>query len=152
MVVFFSSAVRALTTETGKKFDRLNSIKAAKVKIDLLGTYSVPGTAFIWLTLFPCDETLKEGLTNLDVHSWLFLFKFVLSILETKYVQSSDPEVKRCIVKVIGEFNKLGPAAATEDNPASFPPPKSEAPTQEIHAVRKVTTAEYQTRLLEYKV
>ena len=81
------------------------------------------------------------------------LFKFVLRILEAKYAQSSDPEVKRCIVKVISEFNKAEPAAANEDNPTeSPPPPKSEAPIEEIYAVRKVTTAEYQTRLLEYKV
>ena len=51
----------------GKKLDRLNSIKAAKVKIDLLATYSVLGTVFIWLTFFLFDETkeleiiYKEG-------------------------------------------------------------------------------------------
>ena len=85
--------------------------------------------------------------------------------MEKKYAQSSDPEVRRCVEKVIGELHKApappAPVAAATapsdsglDDPMESPmsPVAEPAPMAEIHAVRHVTSAEYQTRLLEFKV
>ena len=88
--------------------------------------------------------------------------------MEKKYAQSSDPEVRRCVEKVIGELHKApappvpAPVAAAAtapsdsglDDPMESPmsPVAEPAPMAEIHAVRHVTSAEYQTRLLEFKV
>ena len=74
---------------------------------------------------------------------------------------------ERCVEKVIGEFHKApaspdpAPVAAATapsdsglDDPMESPmsPVAEPAPMVEIHAVRHVTSAEYQTRLLEFKV
>ena len=79
-------------------------------------------------------------------------------MLETKYAQTSDPELRRCVEKVIGELHRASAAvpaasaapAASSDSPAS--PVAEQTPIAETRAVRHVTSAEYQTRLLEYKV
>ena len=93
--------------------------------------------------------------------------QLVLNVLEKRYAQSSDPEVRRCVEKVIGELHKApappvpAPVAAATapsdsglDDPMESPmsPVAEPAPMAEIHAVRHVTCAEYQTRLLEFKV
>ena len=89
----------------------------------------------------------------------MFLAQLVLNVLETKYAQTSDPELRRCVEKVIGELHRASaavPAAAvaapvaSSDSPAS--PVAEQIPIAETRAVRHVTSAEYQTRLLEYKV
>ena len=95
----------------------------------------------------------------------VFLTKLVLNVLETKYAQTSDPELRRCVEIVIGELHKASaavPAAAVaadapnEDCPDTIESPTSpveeQPPIAEIHAVCLVTSAEYQTRLPEYKV
>ena len=86
-------------------------------------------------------------------------------MLETKYAQTSDPELRRCVEIVIGELHKASaavPAAAVAaDAPNEECPDPIESPTSpveeqmpiaEIHAVCLVNSAEYQTRLPEYKV